>query len=131
MDDPDASPLSTNPRLLTSDDCIKARLQRTAAPSTYAKAQVGKTIAHRTRNAQKHSLARRPRQPHRPRQALALETDHHRRTALLQCLEHLNTLPAASTYARHRRRVVNKALELLDMYAIPVVLASILSHHLS
>lgn len=38
-----------------------------------------------------------------------------RRAALVRCLEVLESLPAGSSYARHRRRVVGKALQLLEV----------------
>lgn len=70
--------------------------------------QVGTTLAKRARSARKRA--------HRPLSTGHPLSDSDRRAALLQELEHLHTLPPASTYARHRRRVVNKALLLLDMY---------------
>ncbi len=97
--------------------------------------QVGTIIEKRTKHTRKKQHTRGPllrthklradpiassSTPSKRHENTVEANERNRRLALLQCLEHLASLPPSSTYAQHRRRVVEKALELLDiaMYVV-------------
>ena len=85
------------------------------ALSTDAKLAINKAIRQKRVSRQKGSIERRPplRLKTRARTQLDLQEDH--LAALLQAKEAAGSLPKQSSYARHRKACIEKALSLLNM----------------